>query len=90
LAVHIVTGVLGAKYDFQLFLESIIAVEELVASYIGNVGTGTMVLVTPHKVLPGLPLGPRERCKNTALSRSRVITENFFSRLQGKFAIMTH
>jgi hypothetical protein len=101
LAVHIVAGVPGAKPDFQLFQDDLAAIEELVAShpgershiladkgYTGDMGSGTVVLVIPHKARPGVPLGPHERRENAVLSRNRVIVENFFGRLQGKFAIM--
>jgi hypothetical protein len=103
LDVHIVAGVYGAKHDFQLFRDNLAAIEELVASYpgepshilaekgyAGDVGSRMVVLVISHKARPGLPLVPRERRENAVLSRNRVIVENFFGRLHGKFAIMAH
>jgi hypothetical protein len=44
----------------------------------------TVVLTTQHKA----KLGPYERRENAALSLDRVLVENFFGRLQEKFAIM--
>jgi hypothetical protein len=93
----------GAKHDFQLFRENLAAVEELVAAhpgepthiladkgYVGDVGSGTVVLVTPRRARANQPLGGRERGRNAALSRSHVAVENYFGRLQGTFGILAH
>jgi hypothetical protein len=73
LAVQIMAGAPSGKHDFQLFGDNLAAVEELVASrpgepshtladkgYTRDVGSRTVVLVTPHKARPGLPFGASE------------------------------
>jgi hypothetical protein len=100
-AVHVVAGVHGATHDFRVFCENLPAVEQLVAmhpgepaeimadmGYMGETHSPTVRLVTPHRQPPGGRLTPLETRDNHDIASNRVIVENFFGRLQGKFHLM--
>jgi hypothetical protein len=97
-AVHVVAGVHGSMHDFRLFCENLPAVEQLVAMHpgeptaimadMGDTNSRTLRLVTPHRQPPQGRLSHQEIRENREIASNRVIVENFFGRLQGKFHLM--
>jgi hypothetical protein len=103
IALHVVSGVPGAKHDFKLFQESVRDVEALIADhagepmailadkcYIGNVDSESVRLVTPHRSPPGRPLHQAQTREEQVLSRHGVVVENYFGRLAAEFKILVH
>jgi hypothetical protein len=102
-AIHIVAGIPGATHDFRLFQDNIPSVEQLVAQhpgepvailgdkgYKGKVNSKTILLVTPYKTPRNGRLSQTQLFENIILSRKRVVVENYFGRLSGKFRVLVH
>jgi hypothetical protein len=56
--------------------------------YLGNIGPATVHLVRPPKQSPGRYLNQEQLLENRVLARNRIVIENFFGRLTGKFDVM--
>jgi hypothetical protein len=100
-AIHVTSGVPGAKHDMLLFREHVVELEDLIArhagqpvsiladkGYIGNPGSPQVVLITPYRKPLPRELTPEQLQWNAAIGSERVIIENFFGRMRAKFDIM--
>jgi hypothetical protein len=103
IALHVVSGVPGAKHDFKLFQDSLLEMEARIADhagkptailadngYVGHIDAESVRLVTPHRSPPGGSLHQAQTRENQVLSRHRVVVENYFGRLAAKFKILVY
>jgi hypothetical protein len=96
-AIHIVTGIKGARHDLDVFRESIPELGHIMDQHpdlprmiIGDKGyqaNDIECLITPHKGQP-LDLTRVQNQFNDRLGKARVIIENYFGRLKSRYSII--
>jgi hypothetical protein len=100
-AVLVHAGIPGAQHDLSLLRRTLPDIEQLIMAhpgqpceiladkaYIGDIGSRVVRLVTRQKQLPNRFLNSDQVRDNNPLSHHRVVIENFFGRLSGKFRII--
>jgi hypothetical protein len=100
-AVHVMSGVPGARHDMKLFRDTVESLEALIAAhpgepvefladmgYMGDTGSQKIVLHTPVRTPAHGVLSIEEARHNKRLSKERIVVEHFFGRLQNKFHVL--